>query len=354
LTAHATPFAERANVDRGLVRAAAYRSIGPMIAKLLGGDVTDLLARVGITPDMPAEAMMSFETGAELLEETARMAGRDDIAIALARQMPWADLGVLAYVVLHAPTLGTAIAHLRRFTVIQQRAGQFTLDLETKHDGTAMATLRYTLRRSPHAPPRQHALFVLALVVRFFREGIGDPSWSPTSVVLPFTSPTRPCDLSFFGAPVDYEGDAAAIEFPAATLRREMVTADPGLFPILVRHADDCVARLPPLDDTALDQARHVVSSLVGNGALSIELVAARMGTSPRTIQRQLKLAGSSFKQLVDDVRLGLAQQHLLDPATSLTDAAFLLGYSDLSAFSRAFRRWTGQSPQDYRRATRP
>jgi AraC-like DNA-binding protein len=84
---------------------------------------------------------------------------------------------------------------------------------------------------------------------------------------------------------------------------------------------------------------------------VSIDAIATRMGSSPRTIQRQLQDHGASFKQLVDDVRLSMARRHLADASVSLTDAAFLLGYSDLSAFSRAFRRWTGQSPQDYRRA---
>ena len=124
--------------------------------------------------------------------------------------------------------------------------------------------------------------------------------------------------------------------------------ADAGLFPILVRHADECLAKLPPLEDDTLGEVRRLVASMLGSSTLSIEQVATRMTTSARTVQRQLH--GHTFKQLVDEVRSSMARRHLADPDVTLTDAAFLLGYSDLSAFSRAFRRWTGQSAQEYRR----
>ena len=314
---------------------------------LLGREQTKaLLERAGIPADAAPDAMISFDTGAAVLEEAAQLAGRDDVGTIFASQLPWADLGVLAYAVLHAPTLGAAFTHMRRYFAIQQRAGECTLDIE---DGTAH--LRYTLRRAPHVPPRQHTLAVLTVLVRVVREGTGDATWAPTAVTLPHAPTPRPSDaLAFFGAPIQYGAEAASLVFPASMLRRTMVTADPGLFPILVRHADECLAKLPPPDDSTLDQIRRLVSSLLGNGAISIDVVAARMGSSRRTIQRQLQLHGASFKQLVDDVRLGMARRHLVDPQMTLTDAAFLLGYSDLSAFSRAFRRWTGQSPQEYRR----
>lgn len=334
--------------DRGLVRAAVFRSLWRSAIDLVGPRAGELLERAGIAPDLPPDAMIAFETGAALLDELARATGRSDLGVLVAEQLPWADLGVLAYVVLHAPTLGAAFTHLRRYFALQQRAAVFSLEVEG-----GMARLAYTLRRPPYEPPYQHTLAVLTLLVRIVREGTGQSTWAASEVALPHSPRERQSSaLAFFAAPIRYGADVAALVFPADTLRRTMITADPGLFPILVRHAEECLAALPPVDDSALDQIRRLVASLVGNGAVSIEAVAARMGTSRRTIQRQLQLHGASFKQLVDDVRLAMARRHLADPAVNLTDAAFLLGYSELSAFSRAFRRWTGQSPQEYRRAT--
>ncbi|MCY1013835.1 helix-turn-helix transcriptional regulator [Nannocystis pusilla] len=74
------------------------------------------------------------------------------------------------------------------------------------------------------------------------------------------------------------------------------------------------------------------------------------MGTSERTMQRRLRQAGTSFRDVVDDVRREAALAQLGRRDATVTDIAFMLGFSDLSAFSRAFRRWTGASPSEYRR----
>jgi AraC-like DNA-binding protein len=78
--------------------------------------------------------------------------------------------------------------------------------------------------------------------------------------------------------------------------------------------------------------------------------VAKKIAMSPRTLQRQLKEHGVDFKRLMDDTRRRFALTYLKDRRTTLTEIAFLLGYSELSAFNRAFRRWTGSTPLDYRR----
>lgn len=92
----------------------------------------------------------------------------------------------------------------------------------------------------------------------------------------------------------------------------------------------------------------------LGSGELTIDAVAAQHGISPRSLQRRLREHGLSFKELVAETRLALSRRYLEDTSISLTEAAFLLGYADLSAFSRAFRRWTGQSALAFRRAMVP
>ena len=333
--------------SRGLVRAGAMRSALRWLTDLVGPEAAEAMKRAGMVEEPSPEALVAFESGVALLEEAARLSKRDDVGVRFALQMPWADLGVLAYVVLHAPTVGAAFTNLRRYFAIQQTAAAFSLEV----DG-ATAHLGYALRRAPHEPARQHALTVLTLVVRLVRDGLRDPAWAPAEITLPHAPPTQASDaLAMLGAPVRYRADAAALVFPAEVLRRAMVTADAGLFPILVRHADECLAKLPALDDDILGEVRRLVASMVGNSTLTIEDVAARMTTSARTVQRQLQVHGHTFKELVDEVRANMARRHLADPDVTLTDAAFMLGYSDLSAFSRAFRRWTGQSAQEYRRA---
>jgi AraC-like DNA-binding protein len=333
--------------SRGLVRAGATRTVARWLTEIAGAEAPEILKQVGLPAELPPDALVAFETNVAVFEEAARVSGRDDVGVRFGTQLPWADLGVLGYVVLHAPTVGAAISNLRRYFAIQQTVGVFSLEVD---DTTAH--VRYALRRAPHEPTRQHALLIVTMLVRLVREGLNDAAWAPTEVRLSHGPPARPSEaLAFFRAPVRYDAEAVAISFPSEILRRVMVTADPGLFPILVRHAEECLAKLPPLEDDMLGEVRRLVASMLGSTTITIEDVAARMTTSVRTVQRQLQVHGQSFKQLVDDVRSTMARRHLADPEVTLTEAAFMLGYSELSAFSRAFRRWTGQSAQEYRRA---
>jgi AraC-like DNA-binding protein len=88
-------------------------------------------------------------------------------------------------------------------------------------------------------------------------------------------------------------------------------------------------------------------------GDLKLARVAKQMAMSARTLQRQLKERGVDFKQLTDATRRRFAVNYLKDRKNTLTEVAFLLGYSELSAFNRAFKRWTGSTPLDYRRRVR-
>jgi len=101
-----------------------------------------------------------------------------------------------------------------------------------------------------------------------------------------------------------------------------------------------------------LEQVRRTIASSVCDGQPRIGGVARRLGLSVRTLQRRLGERGVAFRAVVEDVRRELAVRYIADRRTPLTDVAFLVGYSELSAFGRAFRRWTGSSPLAMRRRT--
>jgi AraC-like DNA-binding protein len=85
------------------------------------------------------------------------------------------------------------------------------------------------------------------------------------------------------------------------------------------------------------------------SGESSIDVMAARLGVSRRTLHRRLQPHGVTYEQLLDDVRCGLAQQMLRHSHASMTDIALALNYANASAFTRAFRRWTGSPPTDWK-----
>jgi AraC-like DNA-binding protein len=125
--------------------------------------------------------------------------------------------------------------------------------------------------------------------------------------------------------------------------------ADPRLYPILRRHLDQILAEMPR-EDGLLASVRRAIGESISNGDPTLTHVGKRIAMGPRTLQRRLKEYGVDFKTLVDDTRRRFALSYVRNRTHTLVEIAYLLGYSEVSAFSRAFRRWTGATPSDYRR----
>lgn len=128
-----------------------------------------------------------------------------------------------------------------------------------------------------------------------------------------------------------------------------MPAADARLYPIIKRYLDRALDEVPP-EDGLLASAQTAIAESMRHGDPTLARVAKRMALGPRTLQRHLKEHGADFKTLVDDTRRRFVLRYLQDPRNTLTDVSYLVGYSEVSAFNRAFRRWTGSTPSDYRR----
>ena len=128
--------------------------------------------------------------------------------------------------------------------------------------------------------------------------------------------------------------------------------ATPLLSSLLQRQADEAMARLPPMEDVALD-VRRALASRVGGGDTRIQTIARTLATSARSLQRRLAAAGVSYQQLLDLARKDAAERYLTRLALSIGEVAYLLGYSEPAAFNRAFRRWHNETPQAFRQRQR-
>lgn len=141
----------------------------------------------------------------------------------------------------------------------------------------------------------------------------------------------------------------AGMRFDVALLDRPMATAD-AMIASLMRHYGDLRLAALPSGRGEIEQLRREIARVLVKGDGGIEHLAKATGTSVRTLQRRLKDAGVSYADLANDVRKTLALNLLENETLALTQIAFSLGYSEVSAFNHAFRRWVGQSPGDYRR----
>lgn len=149
-----------------------------------------------------------------------------------------------------------------------------------------------------------------------------------------------------YGAQPSFGADENALVLDRAVLELPLLEADPALRSMLTQQVEQRLAG----EDALLGRARQELRRLLPQERSGIDDLALALGLSERTLQRRLAEEGTSFRDLLDEVRRDLALAALRQPGATVTDVAFCIGFSDLTAFSRAFRRWTGESPASWRR----
>ena len=153
-----------------------------------------------------------------------------------------------------------------------------------------------------------------------------------------------------FQAPVEFGARQGAIEFDAELLDIPLERADPLLRGVLLRYGDGLLATAETVQPSLQERLRSHLAGQLPSGGASIEKAARTLGMSSRSLQRQLQTEGTAFKDVVEAVRRDLALVHMREDRHSISEVAFLAGFTEVSAFSRAFRRWTGASPTAWRR----
>lgn len=174
----------------------------------------------------------------------------------------------------------------------------------------------------------------------------------PLAIRLPYPSPGElKTYREVFSCPVYFDQPGATIEFATSQLRLPISASDPTLSGYLEALANSTLEALGASDESFLDTVRRALWSELRGGKPNLWRTASALDISPRTLQRRLRDEGCSFSSLLDELRRELAGDLLADKNLGVADVAFLLGYSEPSAFQRAFRRWRGVSPRQFRSA---
>jgi AraC-like DNA-binding protein len=296
---------------------------------------TDLTPEILANPDArvsPAQFCVAWSEG-------VRLSGAPHVALELAAAIPSGAFGLVEYVCRSAATLGDALTQWVRYLNLLNDAVKVGL-VEEGDRGCVRV-----LAESEAPAPASHELCFALLATRA-RE------LTPTQVRIvaaDFTHRVRDATVyeRWFGAPVRFGAPFTQLVFARSALAVPLVTADANLLTLLGRVADDLCAKTssdPPL--TA--QVRAVLGAALRSNDAQIEGVAQRLGLTARSLQRRLKDEGSSFQSMREEVRQQLAQRYL-DDDLAITEISFLLGFSEPSAFFRAFKRWTGLTPVESR-----
>ncbi len=154
---------------------------------------------------------------------------------------------------------------------------------------------------------------------------------------------------SIFNAPLFFDQETTSIVFDRKLLDTKINLTNPHLLNILTDYAEKLLQKLPTNNNTQEKVRAFIKNNLDDNDELDVKVVANKLNMSRHTLYRKLKKDNVSFQSLVEEVRQEEAKRHLKENSVSISEVAYLLGFSELSAFSRAFKRWTGESPAQFR-----
>lgn len=311
-----------------------------------GGDAAALVRRFSLPEPTgaPPGIDVSTETLSKFGQAVEEALGDPFFGLRMAESLPRGAFGVFEFAARSAPNLEAALQRLVRYSVTVTPRSIFVLEAQPKG-----SLLSFRIPGDPLAPGRHGTEFTLALVVYICRQLIGD-DWSPRRVSFANPAPRdRDALARFFGAGVmEFDRPESSIWFDAEALQRPLASADPALLPVLERYAQTLLPS-PASSSPLLDQIRHYLRGNLSGGAPSIDAAAEALHLSPRTLQRRLSALNTSYAAVLEELRRHLAQLYLDDPKLSLGEVAFLMGYSDLRAFLRAFKGWTGMTPGQVR-----
>jgi AraC-like DNA-binding protein len=267
-----------------------------------------------------------------------------DRALALDWIRSWkpTDLGVLGYVVAQVGTVGEAMEVVARY-------GHLVDETQSTRLLRMGPTSRVEYSLAPAVLATEHpAETIMASLVHFLRGTVGQ-GFVPIAVRLPHRASVRtPALERYFGCPLIHEAGEVSTEFPTELLDRPLPGADPALAGYLKAQANALVEHLGAPNVVSQDCARRIAGRL-GMGEPSQTAIARQMGMSERTLQRRLSAEGTTFNEILEHTRRTTAMSYLADRKLAAYEVSFLLGYAEPATFFRAFKRWTGKTPQQYR-----
>jgi AraC-like DNA-binding protein len=320
----------------GVLSRIAYR-----YATRRGVEVAPLLTQAGVTQKEIEDrnATIGVVNQIKFVELIAAKLGDELLGFHLAEDFDFREIGLLYYVAASADTFGGALNRIERYAKIQNDG----VDLEVIKGKALRVRLHYT-GVARHSDVHQIGALI-TLVIRIGRHLTGR-TLKPTRVRIGHHIHRGKSELEkFLDADIEDGARVDEVEFPAASWDLPIVSADPYLHHLCVQSCEEALARRGLRQTPLKVQVENSIAALLPHGQARHDHVAAQLGMSPRTLARRLATEGSSFTEILAEVRSALADRYLADRNLPISQIAWLLGYAEISAFTRAFQRWTGVVP---------
>lgn len=309
-----------------------------------GVRMEDLLACVGLPSDLLQQpgARIPYETSKRLWNVAGRLSGDECFGLHAAERLRPEYFGAFGYAVRTCVSGREAVERMVRYGNSFFPDIDFALEIEGP-----LARFTHAFRDGPedNVPASQ---FIVAAFVVLSREFTG-VDLTPRAVGLTQAPPRRDDEYRrLFRAPVRFREPTNAVIFDRALLDLPLLGSNPDLQHVLDRFVEEYLRRLPRFPELT-GRVHRMVAHALQSGGESVEAAARKLRLSPRTLQRRLRDEGTSYRRIVEVVRRELAERYLRQPELSIDQVADRLGFSEPSAFHRAFRRHTGVTPAAYR-----
>ncbi len=304
-----------------------------------GLDTAAIFASVNL-PDVPPDTTVRRDNSTQrrFWEAAERISGDPDIGLTIGGLMPPFRGQVMEYLFLSSPTFGEGINRTIRYHRLLTDALRFELRIE---GDTAILT-------GFDHPVRHYQECAIAIFLQFFRY-VSEGAFAPSEIWLHYSEGARAEHYqAVYGCPVRLGMPESSFRFDASQLERVSPAAEPKL---LLMHEVVAKQYLGDLERRELIyQVERELGGLLEERTASVESVAAKLGKSPRMLRSDLQQIGTNFNDVMGAYRERLSRRLLSRTPLPLDQIIYLTGFSEPSAFTRAFKRWTGETPTDYRR----
>lgn len=322
------------------------REIVPILREF-GLNPDPLIREVGLDPRLFDDGM-SVIPFAALSRLYALCVARTDcphFGLLVGQRASILSLGLIGRLMQYSDTVGDALRTLVANLSHHDRAVVPSLTLR---DGTVL--LMFAIPRVESAGGQQVLDAALGVTVNILRTLCGS-TWNPTEVLVPRVAPadTEPF-RRHFRAPARFNQETATLVFPARNLDQRIVGADPMMCTLL----EERIQQLKSVQGSEFsDEIRRLLRTRLTSNRCSAEGIAGLLAIHRRTLSRRLRGGGQGYRKITNEVRFEIARYLLEDTEVSLGQIAAALGYSEASAFTRAFRRWSGYAPSAWRSESR-
>lgn len=322
--------------DRHGVSVALLRPFADLLGRL-DVDPAAFLAELGVDAAMPPNTYIAADRFDRALDAIATARREPHFALTLAKTAAVRPLGLFGHLVWLSGSVRDALERAVKFWAVVTRRTTLAL---VERDGLAIVQQRPVSKSEPRG--RILVEFPFASLALRAREATGG-AFALRAVRFAHAGEATTAYEDVFRAPVSFGARLDEIEMTADQLDLRLATADPitsqAIETTIVKLATDSGDRIP-----VLDRARHAIRERL-DGEISLAQIATALGISPRTLRRQLDEHDTTLRSLIDDTRHARADE-LLAAGAAVKEVAFALGFSEPSAFSRAYKRWTGKAPK--------